>query len=159
MDNFDKDKEAELVILKAEITEEIQEIDRLLADFQVNYDKHLNELDDSFILGGMGYILHSFYNGVENIFFKISKYYENNLPKDSWHSELLKRMKLEIPGFRDRVISDELFEELDEYRGFRHVFRNTYNFRLKKKKEKPLLEALPATWNRLKGEIHDFFRK
>ena len=43
MDNLNKDKEAELVILKAEITEEIQEMDRLIADFQVNYDKHINE--------------------------------------------------------------------------------------------------------------------
>ncbi|MCC5814741.1 MAG: hypothetical protein JJT78_08300, partial [Leptospira sp.] len=98
-------------------------------------------------------------NGVENIFYKISKYYENNLSKDSWHSELLKRMKLEIPGFRNRVISDELYEALDEYRGFRHVFRNTYNFRLRKKKEQPLLESLPSTWERLKEEIVIFFSK
>jgi hypothetical protein len=39
-------------------------------------------------------------------------------------------MRLEIDGFRPAVIDDELYRLLDDFRGFRHVFRSAYSFEL-----------------------------
>ena len=41
-----------------------------------------------------GYFLHSFYNGCENIFRSIARFFENDIGTGSWHHDLLKRMKL-----------------------------------------------------------------
>ncbi len=34
----------------------------------------------------------------------IARFFENDLGPQSWHRDLLKRMKLEIPGFRPKLI-------------------------------------------------------
>jgi len=39
-------------------------------------------------------------------------------------------MKLEVPGFRPRVIDDSLYRLLDDFRAFRHKFRHSYAFEL-----------------------------
>ena len=43
-----------------------------------------------------------------------------------WRQELLLQMAVELPDVRPAVISAELVDELDRYRGFRHVVRNVY---------------------------------
>lgn len=64
--------------------------------------------------GGIGYYLHNFYNGCESIFRSIARYFENDIDGDSWHSDLLKRMKLEINGYRPAVISEDLYIRLQD---------------------------------------------
>ena len=78
----------------------------------------------------VGFYLQNFYNGCENIFRTIARFFENDLQADSWHRDLLKRMVLEISGFRPRVIDDELRATLDDFRSFRHRFRHCYSFEL-----------------------------
>jgi hypothetical protein len=41
----------------------------------------------------LGYTLHIVYTAMENYFLRISKVFENNLPRESWHKELLERMQ------------------------------------------------------------------
>lgn len=37
-------------------------------------------------------------------------------------------MKLSIEGYRPAVIDEELYLLLEDFRGFRHVFRHSYSF-------------------------------
>jgi hypothetical protein len=78
----------------------------------------------------VAYRLHSLYNALENIFRNISKAFENQVSKESWHSEILQRMRLDLIPLRPAVIDAEAFEKLDELRRFRHVFRTMYGLDL-----------------------------
>ena len=60
------------------------------------------------------------YNGCENIFRSIARFFENDLGPTSWHKDLLKRMRMEIPGYRPKVIDDELYIILDDFRFLKH---------------------------------------
>ena len=101
-----------------------------------------------------GSILHDFYTGLEKIFCNIAKRLDKGLPEsEDWHIQLLKDMA-EPKGGRPRVISKELLEELKEYLGFRHLFRNIYGTQLKWDNLKLLLVKIQDTlWKRLKDEI------
>ena len=72
--------------------------------------------------------LHSFYNGVENIFLIIAKEFDESLPDgQKWHKKLIEQMrKNEI---RDEIISEDSLLRLSEYLLFRHFFRHAYSFR------------------------------
>lgn len=77
-----------------------------------------------------GSILHDFYTGIEKIFCDIANKIDKGLPKtEDWHIRLLKSM-VETKKNRSEVISLELMEELKEYLGFRHLFRNIYGIQL-----------------------------
>lgn len=78
----------------------------------------------------LGYTLHTVYTAMENYFLRICKAFENNLPTESGHRELLQRMELEIPGLRPALLDRETARALDQLRAFRHVFRNLYDDRL-----------------------------
>ena len=74
----------------------------------------------------------------------------------SWHRELLLQLASEVPGIRPAVISDALLRELDQYRGFRHVVRNIYTFRLEASQISPLIHQLPTTYQRCETELLQF---
>ncbi len=113
--------------LRAELLQDLQFI-------QKNYQKnrHMTERilksgsDDEFDLVALGYTLQNLYSACESYFFRIAKFFENNLEKTAWQSSLLHRMTLDIQGVRPAVISIEFSSKLDELLRFRHVFRNLY---------------------------------
>ncbi|MGE0086307.1 MAG: hypothetical protein AB7S75_18010 [Desulfococcaceae bacterium] len=79
-------------------------------------------------LTALASVLHSFYNGLENIFLHIAKGIDKDVPADSaWHRKLLIRMAEETPN-RKAVLSADLSEALTEYMGFRHFHRHSYSF-------------------------------
>jgi hypothetical protein len=121
-----------LELLKADLTDELAKLERLAQEFskiEPMLEKPSEEVS-AYDRAAIGYYLHSFYNGCESMFRSIARFFENDLGRDSWHSDLLKRMKLAVPGFRPAVIDDELFTVLDDFRGFRHKFRHAYTFEL-----------------------------
>ncbi|GEA14919.1 MAG: hypothetical protein PWR22_1449 [Moorella sp. (in: firmicutes)] len=65
-------------------------------------------------------------------------------------------MAVEIELIRPPVISRETRNSLDEYRGFRHVVRNIYTFRLSPARIKPLLDNLAEVWERTRRELERF---
>lgn len=65
----------------------------------------------------------NYYTCSETLFFRISQFFENSLPEAKWHYELLRKMNMTIPNVREQVISDEIFNILDEFRKFRHFKR------------------------------------
>lgn len=107
-----------------------------------------------------GSVLHDFYTGLEKIFCDISNKINGGLPKgEDWHIKLLRNMA-EQNARRPTVISSGLMEELKEYLGFRHLFRNIYGAQLDWSKLKELLMKLQGDiWPKTKEALELFIKK
>ncbi len=79
-------------------------------------------IQDDLDWAALGYTLHVLYTSMENYFLRISKFFENDLPRDARHKELLERMELEIPGIRPALLDRNTALLLMHGRAFR-VFR------------------------------------
>lgn len=146
-----KPKEAQrLIRLKATLEKDLKDL------FQLQKEKNELGIEGTHprILGS---ILNDFYTGIERIFRKIAEECDGGIPNsESWHKELLGNMALELEGIRPAVITDELREELEEYLGFRHVFRNIYGFQLKPERLKRLLQGFDEAFFQFKNSITKF---
>lgn len=101
----------------------------------------------------IGACLHHCYTGMENIVKRIVKFRQVPLPTSaSSHKDLLD------VAIQQGVISAELSERLDAYRGFRHFFVHAYGVRLREEELSPLAEALPEIWGQLEQEIEQFLK-
>lgn len=147
-----------LELLKADIYDELGKLERLEQEFsKVEKMIDLSAEKVSYIdRGAIGYLLHNFYNGCENIFRSIARFFENDLEPQDWHKDLLKRMNLEISGFRPKVIDKELYRLLDDFRAFRHKFRHSYAFELDWEKECLVAKKFPDTAKKFKNQINIF---
>ena len=68
-------------LLKADIADELAKIDLVAKEFRRVEDK-LDLPPDrvpNYDRGAVGYLLHNFYNGCENIFRSIARFFENDL--------------------------------------------------------------------------------
>jgi hypothetical protein len=73
------------------------------------------------------------YTAIEDIFIRIAKTFENTIEDlQKFHTELLKRMSIEINGHRPAVIGDDTFIYLNKLRAFRHFIRHAYDYELDK---------------------------
>ena len=71
--------------------------------------------------------LYDFYKGLENIFRRIARDIDGNLPQgEEWHKALLKQMAEPGADARLRILSEETCAELYKLLGFRHVFIYIY---------------------------------
>jgi hypothetical protein len=75
--------------------------------------------------------LAQFYNGVENILKRLSRYYGVPLPTgETWHLELFQRFcSPPYPGL-PLLFDEDLASALAPYRRFRHVVFHSYGFQL-----------------------------
>ncbi len=114
-------------LLKADIAADEQVIARLYEALSGVWDK-LDTPEQAIVVG---YYLHNLYMAFEHIFERVAETFENQIAdKSQWHAQLLRRMALDIPELRPRLIGDEACECLDELRRFRHVFRSAYTIKL-----------------------------
>lgn len=146
-------------VLKADILDELESLGRLKKEYLHFVEDVDLENPDVYQRAVIGYYLHNFYNGCENIFKLIATFFENTLPEDSWHTNLLKRMKLEIEGLRPRVIDNVLYKILDDFRSFRHVFRKAYSFELDWEKEKIVAGKFQNAHDELDRQIKGFLER
>jgi hypothetical protein len=65
-------------------------------------------------------------------------------------------MVQEEPGIRPAVISDEVYEQLNDYRGFRHVVRNVYTSQFDPVRIGKLVLAAPNIFGKVKAELLAF---
>ena len=147
-----------LELLKADILSELdklalinKELEQALGKLNVD-DRQIPLYDRAAI----GYFLHNFYNGCENIFRSIARFFENDLTPDTWHADLLKRMTLSIQGFRPAVIDEELYHILNEFRGFRHIFRHSYAFELNWERERIVAEKMTRAVDMVTRQVKNF---
>lgn len=142
--------------LGSHIREELSEIRRSIQRAKQAWSLALNE-DDSLYLDSVALNLHDFYNGLERIFERIAENIDEIKPEGlNWHQEILRQMAMEIPKVRPAVISQDLREELDKYRAFRHIVRNIYahNFRIDKIKD--LIGNIDKILNKLEENLQIF---
>lgn len=97
------------------ITFEISEIETLLGHASILLEKCKLQEPDFIELSAVGSTLHSFYNGLENIFLLIRKEIDKkNDTSGRWHSELLDSMFKETEN-RTAVLDESLRQQLSDY--------------------------------------------
>ena len=95
----------------------------------------LSELE----LAGVAALVHSFYNGVENIVKQALQARGAALPTgESWHKELIETAS--AAG----VLSEETSRGVRDYLAFRHFFTHSYAFDLDPQRLEPLVANLQA---------------
>ena len=114
-------------LLESEICKTLQVLNKMELFYKNNHSI-LDEKNDIRNLITLSEIFINYYTCLETIFLRISTFFENNLPADKWHSELLNRMILEVKPLRTKVIADETFAILDEFRRFQHFKRYYFDF-------------------------------
>ncbi|HSW11002.1 MAG TPA: hypothetical protein VLK32_08885 [Bacillota bacterium] len=106
----------------------------------------------------VGSYLQDFYNCFENMARVVARSIDGaGLPRGSdWHAELLRQMSMPVRGIRPGLISDGTSRILDEYRRFRHLFRNIYGFVLDAGRTVELLRQLPGAVAQLRRDVTHF---
>ena len=138
---------------KAKIRHEIDQIDGLIESFQPLLEITRTKEPDLVELSALATVLHSFYNGIENIFSIIAKQVDRRFPDGmKWHRDLLIQMSESI-GNRKAVIGADQYQTLLEYLSFRHFFRHSYSYHLDWPQMKSLVNEIDATWDGMKVAI------
>jgi len=153
------EKEA-LAALSAVIKHDMEAVTRLDADLEKLSDALGSATCEFRDLAGAAYLLHNIYNALENSFAQISRTFENHITdRVGWHRELLDKMFLEIPAVRPAVVFESSRRTLNDLRGFRHVFRHSYDLDLDRER----LVRVAQGWRREKwtvlkalGDFKDF---
>ena len=101
-------------------------------------------------------LLESYYTCGETIFVRVSRFFENNIPAEHWHKELLSRMSLEYPGIRPTVISNQTEIHLSELMRFRHFRRYYFGTAYDWKRIDELVARLDTLHPALMKELSDF---
>jgi hypothetical protein len=92
-----------------EIEFEVKRIEKLFEDYEPLLKK-VREQEPNFIeLGSLAMLLHSFYNGLENIFSRIARKIDENMPDgEGWHKELLEQMAKQTEKREHIVLSNNV---------------------------------------------------
>jgi hypothetical protein len=115
---------------------EIEQIDELMRESSPLFNLCKIREPDFVEKCGIAMILHSFYNGIENILLLIIKNKDSKLPNGTkWHKELFGK-SFEESKNRTKIFREELKVPLNEYLQFRHFVRHSYGFQLKWEKIK-----------------------
>lgn len=137
---------------KTKIKYEISEIDVLLEKSQVLISLCKTKEPDFIETVAIGGILHSFYNGIENIFVLIAKTLDFDFKSSSqWHRNLIDFMFAQ-PNF----LQANLRQQTTEYMGFRHFFRHTYGYTIKWEKCSHLFFEMNDFWSKVKTSINTY---
>ncbi len=138
---------------------EISEIEHELNSFSHLLKLCQDKEPDLVEMAALGSLLHSFYTGIEKIFFSISKQIDKKqLSGIMWHKELIISMTIETEQ-RPFVISQDVFNSLLQYLNFRHYFRNAYEYKLDWDKIKTLVFSINDIWLKTKMDINKFIEK
>jgi hypothetical protein len=143
-------------VLSGRIISELKELSLLAERIIIGWDKYRKNHDD-YYLDSVALNLHGFYSSVERIFERIAITIDDTVPSGAnWHQELLNQMTIEVPGIRPAVISSEVKDQLEEYRGFRHIVRNVYAYHFNPEKIENLVTGLTLLFSKFDAELKSF---
>jgi len=138
------------------VTFEIGQIGQLFTAYADLLERVQKRTPDLVEATAIASVLHSFYNGLENIFLSIVKGLDQKVPHGpQWHRDLLVQMSQRVEN-RDVVVSTELAQKLADYPGFRHFYRHSYSFLLEWEEMKKLAIPLREVWAQVKEELDRF---
>jgi hypothetical protein len=99
----------------------------------------------------------NFYNGIENILKRISRYYRIPVPTgDTWHLDLFQRFCAPAYTPLPEVFDDKTASEIAPYRRFRHVVYHGYAFDLEWDRMSEGIEKAADVFARFESTIHNF---
>ena len=99
------DKER-LAVLEAEIDEQLKFIRRLHNEIK---EKMSNFKSSPEKIDSMAYKLHNLYCAYEELFEIVANFFENQIERIRYYTNLLRRMKLYIEGIRPNLISEDTY--------------------------------------------------
>lgn len=88
---------AAFLTLIEELKGDAEEIERLKERNRRAWKRIESGADDVIDYGALAYTIHTIYGVLENYFLRISKFFENDLPRDSWHKTLVEVLHV-FPG-------------------------------------------------------------
>jgi hypothetical protein len=134
----------------------LEKIETYYKDFSQNEFKKLKESTAAAIV--FAEIFSDYYTCLETAFLRISKYFENSLDSEKWHTDLLGKMTLDIPSVRIPVIGHKSYMVLLEFLKFRHFrryyFEYEYDWDRVHYLQKKFTESLP----RIRKELDVFLQ-
>lgn len=137
---------------------EISQIDELFKSYSDLLRETQKEEPDLIEVTAFASVLHSFYNGVENIFLNIVKRIDCNVPTgDRWHRDLLYQIGKATPE-RSKVLTHKTIALLVDYMGFRHFYRHSYSFSLEWEELEKLTAPMEDIWKQVKDELEVFLK-
>jgi hypothetical protein len=135
---------------------EIDQIDRLSSTYADLVEKVRNSTPDLVEVTALASVLHSFYNGLENIFLSVAKGIDQEVPTGAqWHRDLLNQMA-QATSHRGPVLALETTHHLANYLAFRHFYRHSYSFFLSWQEMEKLVIELAEVWSQTKQELEQF---
>ena len=101
--------------------------------------------------------LHNLYSAAEGLFELVADACENHVTADSgYHTALLRRMQVAVPGVRPAAVSGEALSLLDNLRRFRHVVRHAYSAEIDGRQLRIVLEDARALRPLLWRDVEEF---
>ena len=143
-------------IVRIKIEYEISRIEKSLRDVDPLLNLCKLKEPDIIEITAAAQVLHSFYNGIENIIILFFKYLNETLPNDiKWHKTLFE-MAFGNNLQSITIFSNDIKKRLEEYLLFRHFIRHSYSSELKWNQMKPLINELNEIWELIKTDFKIF---
>ena len=144
--------------LRHRIELEFEQIDQIFIAYADLLKQSQNQAPNLVEITALASILHSFYNGLENVFSAIAKDIDRGMPAGpQWHRDLLFQMAQPTSN-RQTVLKTRTMQELVLYLGFRHFYRHSYAFFLDWNEMEKLVISLPKIWRQTKSELQEFLK-
>ena len=116
-------------LIEADVRRQMELIDKIQATIADRVARMA--AGEAVVVEGAAFHVNNFYSAVEDLLRIVAAAFENNISDVSrWHSELIDRMTLDIPGVRPPLLSADTTQLLHRLRGFRHFFRHAYRVEL-----------------------------
>lgn len=148
-----------LATLRTLLARELAELEKILAlctDRLARRHDFRRAGTEDILADSVASCLHSFYSGIENLLGTIATELDELPQGPQWHKRLLVVMTLDVPGVRPAVLSEKSRTALDEFRAFRHLFRNLYTHALQPDRVFDLCGRLGAVWGEVRADLKAF---
>ena len=135
--------------LREKVEAEFENIERVLSELPQSHKcQNLSILE----LAGVAALLHSFYNGLENVLKQILLSKGISLPTgQSWHRDLIDLV------ISEKIISEKVAEDVRQYLAFRHFFSHAYALDLYATQIEPLVQTANEVFRRFQVDIKKLY--
>jgi hypothetical protein len=126
------------------IEAELEQVAQAVAKLPPGPLSQLSELE----LSGVGGILQSVYNGIENILKQLFLAHGKAIPEDpQWHQQIIRQ------AVQHGFISEDTADGLVPYLTFRHLYRNAYVLDLRPDRMQVLLDGINELFTGFKEDV------